>query len=388
MVKETKLYDLLNVSPTAGDSEIRKAYYKLAKLHHPDKFHDVSPEEKEKAEEKFKEIKFAYEVLNDPSKRETYDRFGLEGLKDGIGGTEFEDIFSHLFGGFGGGGGFEGGNPFFPFDLFGGGGRGRPQKRRTQNMAYPLKVNLEDLYNGLTKTIEFERSVLCSGCQGSGGKSGASASCKTCNGRGFTVQYRQLGPGMVQQVQGVCRECSGEGEVINEKDRCKQCSGKKTIKQKKKIEVNVEKGMSDGQKITFRGESNQEPGVDTGDLLVILQQNEHDLFTRNQDDLFITHVINITEALCGFKIVVKHLDGRTLVLNHPAGEILAPGSIRAIPNEGMPMFKHPTEKGNLYIKFDVKFPENNSLTEDAISVSLKLNFIVKILLNKIFYPET
>ena len=368
MVKETKLYDLLNVSPTAGESEIRKAYYKLAKLHHPDKFHDVSSEEKEKAEEKFKEIKFAYEVLNDPSKRETYDRFGLEGLKDGMGGTEFEDIFSHLFGGFGGGGGgFEGGNPFFPFDLFGG-GRGRQQKRRTQNMAYPLKVTLEDLYKGLKKTIDFERSVLCTGCQGSGGKSGAAASCKTCSGRGFTIQYRQLGPGMVQQVQGVCRDCSGEGEVINEKDRCKQCNGKKTIKQKKKLEVNVEKGMSDGQKITFRGESNQEPGVDTGDLIVILQQTEHDVFTRNQDDLFITHVINITEALCGFRIVVKHLDSRTLVLNHPAGEILAPGSIRAIPNEGMPMLKYPTEKGNLYIKFDVKFPDNNSLTEEAISV--------------------
>ena len=220
MVKDTKLYDLLNVSPAAEDNEIRKAYYKLAKIHHPDKAQDVNAEEKEKAEEKFKEIKFAYEVLTDKSKREVYDRYGLEGLKDGVGGTEFEDIFSHLFGGFGGGGG----NPFFPFgDLFGGGGgRGRPQRRRTQNMAYPLKVTLEDLYNGLTKNIEFERSVLCSGCEGSGGKKGASATCKACSGRGFTIQYKQLGPGMVQQVQGVCRECSGEGEVINEKDRCKQ----------------------------------------------------------------------------------------------------------------------------------------------------------------------
>ena len=142
MPKDTKLYDLLNVSPTANENDIRKAYYKLAKIHHPDKAQDKD----ETAEEKFKEIKFAYEVLTDKTKRDTYDRYGLEGLKDGVGGTEFEDIFSHLFGGFGGGGFGGGGNPFFPFDIFGGGmgggmggGRGRGAKRRTQNMVYPLK---------------------------------------------------------------------------------------------------------------------------------------------------------------------------------------------------------------------------------------------------------
>lgn len=108
--------------------------------------------------------------------------------------------------------------------------------------------------------------------------------------------------------------------------------------------------------------------METGDLIVILQMSEHDVFTRNHDDLFMTHTINITEALCGFKIVVKHLDGRSLVLSHPPGEILAPASIRAIPKEGMPIYKNPFEKGNLYVKFDVKFPENNSLSEEAIKV--------------------
>jgi DnaJ homolog subfamily A member 2 len=146
MPKETKLYDLLNISVDASETEIRKAYYKLAKIHHPDK---ATGEHTEEAEEKFKEIKFAYEVLNDANKREIYDKYGLEGLKDGVGGTEFEDIFSHLFGGAGfGGGGGGGGDPFgFPFNLFGGGGmggmggmgRGRQAKRRTQNVAYPLK---------------------------------------------------------------------------------------------------------------------------------------------------------------------------------------------------------------------------------------------------------
>jgi DnaJ family protein A protein 2 len=113
MPKDTKLYDLLELEPNAGESEIRKAYYKMAKLHHPDKLQET---EKETAEEKFKEIKFAYEVLSDKSKRDVYDRYGLEGLKDGVGGTEFEDIFSHLFGGGGMGGGM-GGMGGFPFDL-------------------------------------------------------------------------------------------------------------------------------------------------------------------------------------------------------------------------------------------------------------------------------
>lgn len=176
---------------------------------------------------------------------------------------------------------------------------------------------------------------------------------------------------MVQQMQAICRECSGEGEILNEKDRCKQCVGKKTIKQKKNFEVHIDKGMQDGQKITYRGESNQEPGgVETGDLIVVLQQSDHETFTRNHDDLFMSHTINITEALCGFKLVIKHLDGRSLVLNHPAGEVISPGMIRAIQKEGMPIYKNPFEKGNLYVKFDVKFPENNELNEDTIKVSV------------------
>lgn len=371
MPKDNKLYDILNVTPSANDSEIRKAYYKLAKIHHPDK----STESDEKAEEKFKEIKFAYEVLSDKNKREIYDRYGLEGLKDGVGGTEFEDIFGGLFGGgmFGGMGGGMGGMGGFPFDIFGGGGgHGRRQKRRTQNMVYPMKCTLEDLYNGATKNIEVERSQNCGACEGSGGKPGATQSCKKCQGRGFVMQYKQLGPGMVQQMQAICRDCNGEGEIINEKDRCKTCNGKKTLKKKKKFEVNIDRGMQDGQKITFRGESNQEPGVESGDLVVVLQQTEHELFTRNHDDLFMTHTLNITEALCGFKTVITHLDGRKLVLNQKQGECLSPGTIRAIEKEGMPIYKNPFEKGNLYVKFDVKFPENNSLSEEQISKLEKL----------------
>ena len=103
-------------------------------------------------------------------------------------------------------------------------------------------------------------------------------------------------------------------------------------------------------------------------MIVILQVAEHEEFTRNHDDLFMSRIVNITEALCGFKMVIKHLDGRSLILNHAAGEILSPGTIKGVPNEGMPIHKNPQEKGNLYVKFDVKFPENNELSEEAIKV--------------------
>jgi DnaJ family protein A protein 2 len=187
------------------------------------------------------------------------------------------------------------------------------------------------------------------------------------------MQYRQLGQGMVQQMQAVCADCGGEGEVLNEKDRCKQCNGKKTKKEKKKLDVHIEKGMQDSQKIPFRGESNQEPGgVETGDLIVVLQCEEHDTFTRNHDDLFMTHTVNITEALCGFKLVIDHLDGRSLILNSPPGDMIAPGTIRAVQKEGMPLHKSPYEKGNLYVKFDVKFPSSNDLSEETIKKLEKL----------------
>jgi DnaJ homolog subfamily A member 2 len=183
------------------------------------------------------------------------------------------------------------------------------------------------------------------------------------------MQYKQLGPGMVQQMQAVCRDCSGEGEIINEKDRCKECNGKKTVKEKKVIEVPVDRGMSDGQKITFRGDSNEEPGAETGDLIVVLQQEPHETFKRSHEDLFMNYKVNITEALCGFKIVIKHLDGRQLVLDSPAGSILAPDSIKGIPKEGMPFHKNPFEKGNLYVKFSVEFPENGALSNEAVQVN-------------------
>ncbi|XP_025115187.1 dnaJ homolog subfamily A member 2-like [Pomacea canaliculata] len=341
---DTKLYDLLGVNRGASDGEIKKAYRKLAKEFHPDK----NPA----AGEKFKEISYAYEVLSDPEKKDLYDRYGLEGIKEGgshgggFGGASmFEDIFGGFFG--------------FP----GMGGSGRNRRRRGEDTFHPLRVSLEDLYNGKTSKLQLSKTVICKKCSGAGGRPGATVRCRVCNGRGVKVTLRQLGPGMVQQMQSICPDCHGEGETINEKDRCKECKGKKTVSETKILEVHVDKGMTNEQKIPFRGEGDQLPDMEPGDVIIVLQQKEHDLFTRSHNDLYMTHSIGLAEALCGFQFVIKHLDGRDLVVSNPPGEVVHPGMMKTVLGEGMPIYRNPFERGNLYIKFEVAFPPNNFVDE-------------------------
>jgi len=348
---EPDLYDILGVGKNAGNSEIKKAYHKLAKEFHPDK----NPE----AGDRFKEISFAYEVLSNAEKREIYDRHGLQGLKEGGGpGGGFPgDIFGDLFGGFfGGPGGMFGG-------MGGGMGGGRRRRQRGEDTFHQLRVSLEDLYNGKTSKLQLSKTVICNKCQGQGGKPGALQPCKLCHGRGIKITLRQLGPGMVQQMQTVCPDCRGEGEMINEKDRCKECKGKKTTQTNKILEVHVDKGMRDGQKIPFRGEGDQQPGVEAGDVIIVLQQKEHDTFQRKGDDLYCTYNLGLTEALCGFEFTMKQLDGRDLVIKNPPGEVIQPGCIRSVIGEGMPTYRNPFEKGNLFVKFDITFPPNKFAPE-------------------------
>ncbi|VAI22913.1 unnamed protein product [Triticum turgidum subsp. durum] len=325
-------------------SDLKKAYRKAAIKNHPDKGGDP---------EKFKELAQAYEVLSDPEKREIYDQYGEDALKEGMGGGGMHDpfdIFQSFFGG--------GGNPF------GGGGssRGRRQ-RRGEDVVHPLKVSLEELYNGTSKKLSLARNVLCSKCNGKGSKSGASMKCAGCQGAGYKVQIRQLGPGMIQQMQQPCNECRGSGETISDKDRCGQCKGEKVVHEKKVLEVVVEKGMQHGQKITFPGEADEAPDTVTGDIIFVLQQKEHPKFKRKGDDLFYEHTLTLTEALCGFQYVLAHLDGRQLLIKSNPGEVVKPDSFKAINDEGMPMYQRPFMKGKLYIHFTVDFPDSLNLDQ-------------------------
>ncbi|KAB7497939.1 DnaJ-like protein subfamily A member 2 [Armadillidium nasatum] len=352
---DNKLYDLLGVPRTASDSEIKRQYRKLAKEYHPDK----NPA----AGDKFKEISFAYEILSDPKKRDIYDKFGLKGLQEGGGDGGFgnfgEDIFSTFFGG--------GASPFGGlFGGFGGMRGGRRGPRKGDSTVHRLKVSLEDLYNGKTSKLQLSKNVICTECQGVGGRAGALQTCHTCNGRGIKVTIQQLGPGMVQQMQSRCPDCNGEGESMNERDKCRVCRGRKVTQQTKLLEVNIDKGMRDEQRITFRGEGDQMPGVEPGDVIIVLQEKAHDCFRREGIDLFMKHSVTLTEALCGFTMIIPHLDGRNLVINNPPGKILEPGCIRTVVGEGMPNYKNPFEKGDLNIKFDVTFPEKYFANEQKL----------------------
>nr|GMD65117.1 DnaJ protein homolog 2-like [Ipomoea batatas] len=351
----SKYYEVLGVSKSASEDELKKAYRKAAMKNHPDKGGDP---------EKFKELSQAYEVLSDPEKREVYDQYGEDALKEGMGGgagahSPF-DIFESFFGGSFGGGHHFGG----PFG--GGGSSSRSRKRQGEDVIHTLRVSLEDLYNGTTKKLSLSRNKLCHKCKGKGSKSGATGRCNGCRGTGMKVSTRQIAPGMIQQMQHVCPDCRGSGEAISERDKCTQCKGSKVTQEKKVLEVHVEKGMQNGQKIVFTGEADEAPDTITGDIVFVIQQREqHPKFKRKFDDLYMEHTLSLTEALCGFHFVLTHLDGRQLLIKSGPGEVIKPDQSKAINDEGMPHHQRPFMKGRLYINFDVEFPEPGAVSPEA-----------------------
>lgn len=178
------------------------------------------------------------------------------------------------------------------------------------------------------------------------------------------ITTRQIGLGMIQQMQHVCPECRGSGEVISERDKCPPCKGSKVTQEKKVLEVHVEKGMQHGEKIVFEGQADQAPDTIAGDIVFILQLKEHPKFKRKYDDLYVEHSLNLTEALCGFQFALTHLDGRQLLIKSNPGEIIKPGQSKAINDEGMPDHQRPFIKGRLYIHFNVDFPDSGILSHE------------------------
>lgn len=273
------------------------------------------------AAETFKEISKAYEVLSDPQQRSIYDQLGEEGLEGGggAGGMGAEDLFAQFFGG--GGGGFGG--------MFGGGMREQgPKKARTIHHVH--KVNLEDIYRGKISKLALQKSVICSTCDGRGGKEGAVKSCTGCSGSGMKTMMRQMGP-MIQRFQTVCPDCNGEGEIIRERDRCRNCHGKKTVVERKVLHVHVDKGVKNGHKIEFRGEGDQQPGVMSGDVVFEIEQKPHPRFQRKDDDIFYQADIDLLTALGGGTINIEHLDERWLSVTVAPGEVITPGMFSLSP---------------------------------------------------------
>eukprot|EP01129_Flabellula_baltica_P003328 TRINITY_DN13112_c0_g1_i1.p1 TRINITY_DN13112_c0_g1~~TRINITY_DN13112_c0_g1_i1.p1 ORF type:complete len:405 (+),score=122.71 TRINITY_DN13112_c0_g1_i1:43-1257(+) len=339
MVKETEYYDRLGVETDATQRDITKAYRKLALKYHPDR------NKSEGAEDIFKEISEAYEVLSDDQKRKNYDLYGKEGMSGPQGFNPF-DIFSQFFPG----------NDFY-----------QETSNTTENVVDRIEVTLEDICNGGVKYYSFERDVICQECKGTGTNDGSVApECEECNGQGQKVGYASVGMGMYQQVEYDCDACDGSGTSVDPSLKCPSCEGDKVLQVDKEIKVEIDKGTPEGKQLLFAGESHEAPGKEAGDVILVVEIAKHEIFERNGDDLLMDQELTLIEALTGTSFVIEHLDGRKIVVEVPATEIITPGEIKQIQGMGLPVYAKTYTHGNLLIGFKVNFPEE--LTEEQRNV--------------------
>ena len=334
-VDNKQLYETLEVEQSASQDEIKKAYKRLARVHHPDKGGD---------EKQFKEVQAAYEVLSNPEKKKMYDKYGLEGLKTGgMSQGGFGDIF----------------------DIFFGGGRraGPKQTPQLKPTVVGMKLTLDDVYHGKMGYVDVDRKILCNGCNGKGGSE--VEKCTGCKGRGVVIKMVQLGPGMYSQSQADCAECKGTGEKIKKEHICKTCKGKKLLEKKEKIEVPISPGVPEKEKIVIAGKGNEHPEYRSGDLIVITQIEGHELFKRSRNDLILEKSIALIEALSGFEFNLKHLNGQEITIKTGPGDIIQHNTARKIRDLGMPKHKEGFAFGDLIIVFDVVMPDKLSEQEIA-----------------------
>lgn len=291
-----------------------------------------------------------------------FEKGGANGFPGGA-GPDLDDILAQMFGG-GMGGGMGG------FDFPGAGGGPRRKRGKGKNEVQQYEVTLEELYKGKTTKFASTKTVLCSHCNGSGGKNEKvkAKTCETCKGRGSQTKLQPVGPGMVTQATVPCATCSGRGSFYADKDKCKRCRGERTMKQKKILELYVPRGAREGETIVLAGEADQSPDdEEAGDIIFQLVEEQHKTFNRAGADLHAELEISLSEALTGFnRVVLRHLDGRGIQLHveQPEGRVLRPDEILKIPGEGMPI-KKSDAKGDLYLSVKVNFPQDGWLKDQA-----------------------
>lgn len=337
-------YDILGVDKNADAQAIKKAYRKLAMKYHPDR----NPDNKE-AEEKFKEVNEAYEVLSDENKRRTYDQFGHEGVNgqggfggQGFGGQGFggfEDIFGDVFG-----------------DIFGGGfGNSRTRRRspeRGSDIRHSINISFEEAAFGKKTSIKLNRSEECSECNGSGAKVGTSKkTCPTCNGAGEVRTVQRTPFGNIASSR-ICSTCEGEGEVIE--SPCPKCSGRGSTRKVKTIEVDIPAGIDDGQMIKLSGQGEiGNKGGPRGDLYLVINVERHPLFTREGTDIHFEMPITFVQAALGDEIEVPTLDGK---VKYKVPEGTQTGTVFRLREKGIPRIRG-NSRGDQYVKVVVDVPK-------------------------------
>ena len=346
-------YEVLGVSKGASADEIKKAYRKIALKYHPDK----NPGDKE-AEEKFKEAAEAYSVLKDPEKKAQYDQFGHAGMNGGAGGfsgagMDMDDIFS-MFGDIFGGRGFSGG--FGGFGGFGGGGH-QQQRYRGSDLRVKVKLNLNEISEGVNKKFKLKKSITCPHCGGSGAENSAVETCPECNGTGRVIRTQQSFFGMMRS-EVACPRCNGEGKVI--KTKCPHCNGEGVIAGEEVVEANIPAGVQEGMALTMRGKGNagRRNGI-PGDLQIIIEEEEHPTLVRQNNDLIFSLLLDIPTAALGGTVEVPTIDGKAKVTIEPGTQ---PGKTMRLRGKGLPVINR-SERGDIIINISVYIPETLSKDE-------------------------
>ena len=352
MAEETDYYKILGVERTATADEIKRAYKKVAIKYHPDR----NPGDKE-AEEKFKQAAQAYDVLRDPDKRARYDQFGAAGVDGAAGGfggfgpgsMDLNDIFRNfgdIFGGaFGGFGGF-------------GGGRGQRQYRGS-DMRMKVRLTLEEISTGVTKKFKVRKDITCTECHGTGCASGHSPeTCPTCHGQGYVIQSRRSFLGMMQ-TQEVCPNCHGEGTVI--KHTCSHCHGEGVTSGEEIVEIKIPAGVAEGMVVNVPGKGNAaKHGGVPGDIQVLIEEEPHKDFIRDDTDLIYNLLLTVSQAALGDTIDIPTLTGKARIKIEPGTQ---PGTALRLRGKGLPAVQgYGVGTGDIVVNISVYIPEH--LTKD------------------------
>ncbi len=364
MAEKRDYYEVLGVDRNASAEEIKKAYRKLAIKYHPDK----NPGNKE-AEEKFKEAAEAYSVLSDADKKAKYDQFGHAGVDgaapDFSGGFgNLNDILNDLFGGaFGGGfGGFSGFGGGF------GGGQRRERVYRGRDIRVRVKLTLEEIAHGVEKEISIEKNVPCKDCGGRGARN--SSDIKTCPGCNGTGQVQRVVNSFLGQTvtYSTCQQCGGEGKIIS--NPCSTCHGTGLVRQRETIKVKIPAGVEAGMQMTVQGEGHaaKNNGIN-GDLLVVIEEQEHPELRREGSNLFYTKVVSIMDAVLGCEVEIPCLDGKYKVKVEPGTQS---GTVVRLRGKGLPSV-NSYGTGDLYVKIAVWIPKKLSREEKALFESIRNN---------------